>query len=95
MQVIAPSPFLLTAHSLHELHVSLKTLSLEPSTVLVSVVGQERKQLVGLWMLAVTVQEPEVTRAFQISLPAGDTRANEKVGVCALENEELHCSFCL
>ena len=70
---------MLTAHSLHEIHLSLKTLSLEPSTVLVSVVNMERPHLVGLWMLAVTVQEPEITRAFQISLPLGSNSTNEKV----------------
>lgn len=47
--------------------------------MLVSAVDQERKTLVGLWMLAVTVQEPEITRAFQITLPAKDNKVNEKV----------------
>lgn len=86
-QVIAPSPFLLSAYSLHELHLSLKTLSSEPNTVLVSAVGVDRRQLLGLWILVVTVQQPEVTRAFQISLPASSNKAIEKVG--------MMCGVCL
>lgn len=54
---------------------------MEPNTVLVSAVEQERKAVMGLWMLAVTVQEPEITRAFQITLPSRDNKVNEKVYV--------------
>ena len=82
--MIAPSPFLLNAYSLHEVHISLKTLSSDPNTVLVSAVDTDKSQLhlLGQWMIAVAVQEPEITRAFQISLRAGDNKVNEKVGMC-------------
>ena len=58
----------------------MKTLSSEPNNVLVSAVDVERRHLVGLWMVAVNVQEPEITRAFQISLLTGDNKVSEKVG---------------
>ncbi len=62
--------------------MSIKTLSSEPNSVLVSAVDVERKHLVGLWMVAVTVQEPEITKAFQISLPIGNNAVSEKVSHC-------------
>ncbi len=83
LQTIPPSPFLLNAQSLHEFQFSLKTLSLDPDTVLVSAVDKDKNHLVGLWMLEVITQKPAITRAFQITLPVGKETINEKVpSVC-------------
>ena len=84
LQVVSARPFLLNAHSLHEVQLSLRTLTLHSQIALVSIVESGGRQvggtrhLIGLWLVEMSVQEPVVTRAFQISLPAGDS-INERV----------------
>ena len=58
-------------------------LSPNPSSVLVSAVDVDKRHIVGLWLLDIAIQEPEITRAFQISLPIGDN-VNEKVSMTSL-----------
>jgi len=71
------SPFLLTAHSLQEVQLCVRTLSRQPQRALVSVVEvggvANPRLLIGLWVTEITVQEPIITKAFQIALPTGNS----------------------
>ena len=79
LQIVTPSTFLLNAHSLREVSLSLKTLRSGDVSVLVTAVDTDSKQLVKAWMVSGGAQEPTVTKAFQITLPTGGSKPITKV----------------
>lgn len=91
LQVVCPSLFTLSSSSLNEIHLTLKTLSAVTSNVLVTVVDVDTKQLIDCWMICLSSQCPTVTRAFEIELPLGETKAIQKVGYKILYASYLLC----
>ena len=80
-QALTPTPFLLSAQSLTEFPVTLRTLSPGKSTLLVSAVGVDGKTAVQRWMVCSESHPPPISRGFQISLPTGGGALIKKVHV--------------
>ena len=79
LQIVTPSTFLLSAQSLREISLTLKTLQAGDTSVLVTAVDTENSQPVKVWMVCGNTQEPTVTKAFQITLPTGGAKPITKV----------------
>lgn len=81
LQVVSPAMFLLNTQSLTEVPLSLKSLQSGAMSVVVTAVDTDCHQIVKTWMICGNTLEPTITRAFQISLPSGGTKAITKVMV--------------
>ena len=79
MQVVCPSPFLLSNSLVSEISLTLKTVSPVMSNVLITAVDVNENKVVDSWMICLTSQHPPVTKAFKIRLPIGQTKAIQKV----------------
>ncbi|KFP64565.1 Nephrocystin-4, partial [Cariama cristata] len=78
LEVDPDGAFLLPANGIQDLHIGVRSRRAGSRFIYLNLVDVESHQLVSSWLLCLSCSQPLISKAFEISLPAGGGRGCNK-----------------
>ncbi|XP_075028274.1 nephrocystin-4 isoform X1 [Calonectris borealis] len=78
LEVDPDGPFLLPANGIQDLYIGVRPRRAGSRFIYLNLVDVESHQLVSSWLLCLSCRQPLISKAFEISLPAGGGRGCNK-----------------